>query len=390
MRILLTSSAYPFLSTETGATLRWSEGARLRMLYMVSHIEIAPRGVRVLYAQHAPRGRRWNTPTACSATTDGLCASNQSLLFPSPPIQGSLLLIDDANRSSALMNGEGPFIVTDPKAAGAHLTDPLAQAYALADQCVDHGVGRAFVDPAVDPWMYTVTACDAMEGHMVALWSESDATVRLSPQTFGPMAYCVMLLQAVLCMYFATSIASFVDNPKSAPQYASGSAVFMVVSCFLLDGVHGVPFVTSSDANCFWISGLFALYLSACAVLWGDASQAGEACVHALGTMACAVYRTPENAYAGLLALILAVRLWDKLLQWERWLYHASGAKTIPEGGRAWAMGIECVLSAPVLLCCARVGLATQFDPPARWPFFAGVAAYISFAFSLQRSIHGG
>jgi hypothetical protein len=366
---MLTSASYPFLTTETNSVLEWSDAAHLQRLYRALWIEVAPRGVRLITeGQRWAPARRWSARTPCAPTPYALCRSNQSRLFPSQ---------------------DSPFDVMDRDSARALLTDPIARSYALEDSCLDHGQGRALLNPNVSAPFYTVTACDIMNGHLVALWDADADGIQLAPQTFGPMAYCVVLLEAVACLYFATTIASHQSASSESSVYAaSASALCLVLSCILLASIHGVPFVVDADARHFGCVCAVAVYLALAAMVWMDTAQAGEACVHALSAMVCAIYRSPENAYAGLLAIVLAVRLWDKLLQWERWFYSTCPTIVPPStSARAWAHAFDCLFTAPILVAGTRLGLAPQFDlSAARWPFFAGVSAYISFVFALQRA----
>jgi hypothetical protein len=279
--------------------------------------------------------------------------------------------------------------------------DAVARAYIeqTEDACADHGVGRRLLllggnasnhdnrssSSSASPLIIrmTVTACDVMDGHLVALWDVGAGGLRLTGQTFGPMAYGAMLLQAAAALYLAT---------LAAPPPATSAVVGGLVAGCVAAAVRGeLRFVTTDDARFFWCVGAWALFLASSGWCLDDAAQRGEACLHALSLMACAVNRTPENAYAGLLALVLAVRLWDKVLQWERWLYASSSLLADdeappPKGLRALVHGVDCVLSAPVLLGGARIGLAPSFfATEARWPFFAGTGLYICFVFATHR-----
>ena len=352
-RILLTNVSYPHLTTETNALLRWGEAQRLQTLHGARWIEVAPRGIRIVPGDSAESlGARWSPPTPCVAVPDALCATPQGLLFPSP----SPLALGFFNN----------YVVVSPALARRTLTrDPIALAYATEDACAMHGIGRVLMAEPAPPsslagnyYYYTATACDVMEGHLVALYDTFEGTVRLAPQTLGPMGYCVVLLQAVACLYFATS--------TSTPAAAAIAAATLAMSNALVAGVHGIPFLLAEDAAFFWAQNLFA-FATALLPMPDNNNAAQDACIHALSATACAVYRTTENAYEGIVGAVLLVRAWAKLL------------RATPSAA------IDSALTWGLVLWGARLGVAPQLGSPReRWPFFAGLALYISLAFAVM------
>ena len=403
-RIMLGPSAYPYLATETGATLRWADAERLALLHRARWVEVAPRGIRVgVDVAAATAMRRWSDPVPCAlspaATAEhALCATARAVLLPSPAALGSA---EESNYSSPSLADSSYYVVGAFFGAfgaeGAEAFDAVAEAYARADACALHGVGRVLPGAPGAPGAvgagnnnnnYTVTACDVMDGHLVALFDLDAQTVRLAPQTFGPMAYSAVLLASVGCLFFATAISS---SSSSAGSGASGgaaaraalTALALVSACALLVLVHGAPFVTDADGRFFWAECAFAVFLAVRARATANEAQGGEACAHALAAMACAVYRTPENAYAGLLCAVLLVRLWGKLLAWPP---PAPAAQARTAQAFFFFEAADILGSTALTAWGARIGVAPQFAPAsARFPFFAGVALFISFVFALQR-----
>jgi hypothetical protein len=351
-RILLTNTSYPHFSTETGALLRWGESQRLQNVHSARWIEVAPRGIRLVADGQTGGGRRWSAPTPCLPIADALCATPRGLLFPSPPMLADAQTLAYYAMSPAL-------------AERALVNDSVALAYAMENACALHGAGRVLVDESLSldglGYAYTATACDVMEGHLVALYDTVENTVRLAPQTLGPMAYCITLLQAVACLYYATSSSS-----RHAPALV---ALSLTISNALVTLVHGVPFLLVEDAAFFWCQALFAAASAVAALACGGADSA-DACVHALSATACVVYRSTENAYSGLVCAVLLVRAWTRLLQ------------VTP------AHALDCALAWGLVLWQARIGVAPQLGAPReRWPFFAGLALYISLVFARRRFV---
>ena len=355
---LMLASAYPYFATDAGP-LRWSDATQLNALHRALWVEVAPRGIRFVEDGGTPFEEK-EEGTPCEVRTHGaLCQTANATLFVS---------IDFVDHAVQV-----PWTADDTH-------DAVARAYIeqTHDACAEHGEGRTLLRLSSDARM-TVTACDVVDGQLVAQWHVGAGRMRLTGQTFGPMAYGVMLLQAAACLYLATL--------SETPRGTSAAVAGVVAGC-VAAAAHGIPFVTHDDARFFWCVGAWALCLAASGWCVDDEGQRREACLHALSMLACAVNRTPENAYAGLLALVLAVRLWDKLLRWERWLYYVDeddyGAPTV---ACAWVHAVDCVLSAPIVLGGARVGLAPLFRSAsdARWPLFAGTGLYMCFVFALYR-----
>jgi hypothetical protein len=379
------TSAYPFFATDAGP-LRWSDATYLNALHRALWVEVAPRGIRFVERETSRDPSEDLRGTPCLVRTHGaLCQTANATLFVSSEFSAHPVQV--------------PWM-----ASASH--DAVARAYIdqTHDACAEHGEGRLLLWSGADnnnnnassmPPRMTVTACDVMDGQLVALWDVGVGRMRLTGQTFGPMAYGVMLLQAAACLYVTTL-------PKT-PSGASAVVVGLVGGC-VAAAAHGIQFVTVNDARFFWCIGAWALCLAICGWCVDDAAQRREACLHALSMMACAVHRTPENAYAGLLALVLAVRFWDKVLRWERWLSMTmmQGDENVklekreeeepenedmPTGVCALVHAVDCLLSAPILLGGARVGLAPLFQSAsdARWPLFAGTGLYMCFVFALYR-----
>ena len=210
---------------------------------------------------------------------------------------------------------------------------------------------------------YTVTACDVMQGHLVAVYDTTDGTLHLLTQSFGPMAYFGVIVQSVLCLYYATASSSLTNAPALV-------ALWLQASCALLLVTQGVPFLTAADAMhaVLWLAVGIALALHSWLAHAED--EGTEACLYALGSLATLMYRTPEHAYAGVLCAVLVVRQWEKLLLVKK--------RKSPL--------FNLFLTTVALATLADTGVAPQCTPPERWPFYAGLGVYMGFALALLRS----
>ena len=427
-RLQLSDSAFPFLATDAGALLRWSSGDMLEVLHYAQWIEVAPRGIRIGRTEPLMvDSTNIVKAQACEAIENALCTMPDGLLFPSPPPE-----------QVAIVPPASPFPVVDPWVArlplvaasseddndeeddlsvlvrrpnGTHSLEGMyayyagqtggrsvPMTYALQGACALNGQGRELVprrsrlladdnnDPKAFFLQYTVTACDVLQGQLVAVYEPSTSTLRLLTQSFGPMPYCVALIQAAVCLYYATAVASANTLSKSGTQMAAGAALWLLSGCLLL-GSGSPPFLTLSDVVHFWTWSTTGVLLAVGALATNDADRAAEACIYALGALADLAYRTPENAYGGLLCLALTVRQWQKLLRW-RVEMAIEDATFTQRSGVGIIMLLDLAVTTPLLALSAELGAAPHCRYPERWPFYGGIGVYMGFIVAVHRLRH--
>ena len=421
-RLQLSDSAFPFLATDTGALLRWSSGEMLEGLHYAKWIEIAPRGIRIGQIDPLMLGMddRHMKAQACEAVENALCAMPDGLLFPSPPPEEvavvppttAFAVVDPwvarlpmmasspdeqeddlsvlVRRPNGTRSLEGMYAYYAGQTGGRSV--PMT--YALQGACALNGQGRELVvsrravnaEDASFFLKYTVTACDVLQGQLVAVYEPGTGTLRLLSQSFGPMPYCVALIQAAVCLYYATVVVA--NSPSSSSskstggaQMPSSAALWLLSGCLLL-GWGSPPFLTNNDAAHFWAWSVTGVLLAVGALVAEDAERAAEACVYALGALADLAYRTPENAYSGLLCLALTVRQWQKLLRWRM------DMAINEERDIAWLALLDLVVTTPLLALSAELGVAPHCRYPERWPFYGGIGVYMGFAVAVHRLRH--
>jgi hypothetical protein len=306
----------------------------LRMLYASDWIEIAPRGLRSITT-------RWSYPlastalrAACNVTSaHALCSF---LLFGRPP---ALFLPDDD------LPVIGIAAATTAASARQQLPPVLALfADASLRACAHNGDGRRLVLDG-PPYYYTITACDIIEGGLVVRFAPMQQQLYVLPQTFGPVAYCIMLSLAAACLYHMT-------NPPASSALMMMVSLLAVTCCVLVWLLHDIPFGAQADALHF---GLMCL-----ACLLRPHTQ--EACLYALAAFVDAVYRTAENPYALLLCAVLAVRLWQLLLA--------------PHPSKR----LDLTLTAAALCLTLEVGIVPQLAHDHTWPMVLGTSAFVAYA----------
>jgi hypothetical protein len=187
------------------------------------------------------------------------------------------------------------------------------------------GTGRVYTPDSA----YSVTSCDVMGGKYIVVYHKDNESVFVYPQSFGPIAYLLILTSATI------STGSITYLSKSEIPTSVGNTLFygyihhvillnalssiVVAGAIVLrDKIH---FHTLEDGIVFWIGifsgllyGLFVPVLRKTDTItkqWKKSFQI-DCCMYALESIATALYRTPENPYASILIFFMACRLWEK------------------------------------------------------------------------------
>ena len=326
-RIALTDSDSPTPLLSTGASndpVLWGGADMIRWLHESQIVEVGARGIRFVdpltTSAFGPPPR--SSAEDCESTPLALCETVSGLLFPSA--------VGNGIRVTGLLN---------PKlksSASQRYAD--AAGIACSSTFDGSGAGRTVV---MEPDIYTASACDVMQGHLVAIFSAGKVVV--VPQTFVPMAYTVVLIAILMCLYGV--------EPWSIGVCAAG-----VLACCLVYAHNGIPFLTIEDETHFWVS--------VAGTVLALASRSPDACICMLGTIADALYRSPETPYASIFVAVLAVRTWQKI--------RAGSAANI------WKH-LDLFFTILYLCLTAEIGLVPQFADREDWPIYGGVGAFATF-----------
>jgi len=152
-------------------------------------------------------------------------------LFASPPVNALDLQVSlestsnhtnsNATTKTTNSSGWGPKLTTNGvqvEISGVSmplLNSSILSFYAAAssDSCSSNGQGRVIIpskkNQNEDADLYTVSACDVLQGHFVLMYYPAENRVLLYSQTFGPMSYTAALLVRVntyifcyVCIFF--------------------------------------------------------------------------------------------------------------------------------------------------------------------------------------------
>jgi hypothetical protein len=149
--------------------------------------------------------------------------------------------------------------------------------------------------------VYFVSNCDVLRGHIVAMYDPNLNEVVLYSQTFGPMAYFLILIAALLCLYGASGENDKVNVSFMTATTFSILSMACTFSCGLLSIIRGIPFITIEDEVHFWSSIVCGLGMGSLGFIYSNSLYASDSCLFALISITVAMYRTPENPYMGIL-----------------------------------------------------------------------------------------
>ena len=180
----------------------------------------------------------------------------------------------------------------------------------------------------------------------------------------------------------------------------------------LLSIINGIPFLTASDEIHFCSSIACVCLLSVLSWIWQSDVLGSEACIYALCVLADAIYRTPENPYAGIFCVIFAINQWQKILVLCVFSPDANIAQNTPRCVEKIVMKkidndkkttthtaiqehkiskiINLVLTTFFMCLSIQTGLVPQFIQPEDWPIYGGVGAYVTFATAWYKARSAG
>ena len=359
-RIPLTDSetVTPYLWTNNAA-LQWNSAEMVRLLHQSQMVEVGARGVRFVKAGLQPLDDlKFAVQDRCnSSSTSALCDTGNGLLFPS----------------------SGTIVVTGlPSHEGVFLENRVARTLAQETACAERGDGRAVV---MKETVYTASACDIMQGHYVALYLPNQDEIALLPQTFGPMAYTMILVTCVICIYGASSL-----EQSSWQKYVTWSvSAAGTLACILLYAVSGIAFLTVADEAHFWMSVMGTILIIASDIvavqyfgtekLMMQHVKGIDLCIYMLGSIADALYRGPENPYAALFVVGLAIRAWQKIFT----VFFDIKERTTTSTVVVTLLHVKLCYNLIYLCLTIENGLVCQYEDEEDWPVYGGMGALATF-----------
>ena len=358
--------------SKTNDQISWNQQNWLDLIHSSEVIEVSSRGIRSILKEHSTVYNWWWIPArlritplstdVCRADYEVLCWMGvEGGLFPSKTTTVNVTGLMKPNFNSGVL-------ATYAKRSKDSCGDTAGEGW---------GSGRNIVP---NNSVYVVSSCDVLNGHLVIMFEPAAQKVFLFSQTFGPMAYFVVLSSSLLCLYGASGEV-FRKFPNSQMPLLLTSLISMssIASCMFLVLVHGIPFVTVGDETNFWVPGILGVWFAVIGIIKRETSQVEDSCIFALVTLTVAMYRTPENPYAGILISIIAIKQWKKCFK----LCQASSSG----GYESFWKQVDLVATTIYLCLLVEVGLIPQFAEPEDWPVYAAIGMYVSFIVAWYQEI---
>jgi hypothetical protein len=286
-------------------------------------------------------GRDAGSVSTCRSAPNALCETADGAFFPSPgdnaieitgqanPLFGSIAFSRIAWEARAACNGQD-----------------------------GRGQGRVLVK---DRPVYTVSACDALQGHLVTTYRPHLEEVTVQGQTLGSMAYTVMLVASLVAIYGASG-----DQGESWQEsmVIIGACWCGVLGCCFVHVVSGIHFLTREDEIHFWMS-VTGVALSTVRTE-PSAGRVSDICICMLCTVTDTLYRTPETPYASIFTCVMALRMWSKVRT----------VCTVESG--AW-LHVDAVFTVLFMCLTIETGLVPQYEDREDWPIYGGVGVFITY-----------
>jgi hypothetical protein len=347
-RIALTENEVPTPLLYTGGgimAIQWSSAEMVRSIHLSQAIEVGARGIRFVSARWTPLASFYKPSSSSTTTFVDTCNS-------------SALAFCDTGMGLVLPSLADNVIVTGLPSAG--LSNRIAQGFSqqASKACDERGDGRVML---LNASMYTASACDIMQGHLVLILRPADDEAMLFPQTFGPMAYTVILITCLICIYGASSL-----EQTSWQKYVTwGVCAAGTTACCLLYALSGIAFVTAEDQAHFWMSvvgtilvvgadAIATFYFSKEKMLMQHVKGI-DLCIYMLGSIADALYRSPETPYATIFVTALAIRAWQKIYTL---FFDVTTCQNI---GVLWILHLKLLYNLMYLSLTAECGLVSQY-----------------------------
>jgi hypothetical protein len=282
------------------APFTWSHMFLGKLVHQSRVVEVGPRGA--LFVLYDAEGQ--TPPPHTSKVAQTTCAPSENALCSTP--EGDVL-------PSALLRSGTAAPTTYNVTASARLTrDPVLRALGrITDACKLEGNGGSRMYHREEAESsegastnYTVTACDVLQGTHVLVYEPRTRRLTLRAQTFGPVAYVIVLVSAGIHIgVLAMGPASVSGNWWAFACNGLAS----IVACAVLYVNGEVHFHSWEDDVLFWANGLCALV--------SLVRRKDEAYLFALSMMAATLYRTHETPYAPILGYVFGYRTWVQVLQ---------------------------------------------------------------------------
>lgn len=367
------------ITSKSLETFSWSNVFLGNFLHKSELIEIGPRGIRFIFHHD----KQLEAPSIveksekCKPTDLALCQADEGWVLPS--------------------EGKWKDAVFKITSDGRLLQDAVLRLLANETAChgENQGVGRAYChfNSSQKP-QYSITSCDILQGKYIIVYVKSAETVLLYSQTFGPIAYFLVLISATIS---TGAIAYLSKAPLQAKKNSEVVVVVVmtevvvvkedvgqrfvahalninacssIIVCAAIFFRHKIQFHTDEDALVFWASVISGLIYSILVLQSPDSPFQIDACMYALETISIALYRSPENPYSFILSLFMACRIWEKYFL----LCHGRN-QHFPLSSRY----LDVILALVNFHLICEIGVKPQYMFQEIWPFYFTMILFLTY-----------
>lgn len=386
-------------STSNGNTdkeLSWNSPLFLKTLHSSCIVEISSRGIRSLEGslnkkygncdanavfidkkvQNLKTSMYVSLMDVCNATYESLCwIKTQGGFFPSNKYNESQIIFSGRQQPPFSSTVLKHFHSLSKKHCGSN-NDGLSKL----------GQGRQYsLNVSFEKDKYFVTACDILQSGLVLLYEPIMNRIRVVPNTFGPFAYCVIIILSLIFLY---GISLKYENLDSEKDKESKYKIFLfgfVCVCtsfvmLLFSILDGITFIAVQDEIYFYVSSVLCIVIAVIGMVIQKVFYISDACLYGLCSICTAIYRTPENPYAAAISIGLALDSWKKIYKMMSFNFIDSLEGQYFD---IYCLFIDISLCAFMLCSTLELGLVPQFQEREDWYIYSGIGCFASFASNL-------
>jgi len=248
------------------------------------------------------------------------------------------------------------------------------------------GLGRVYSLNLTED-KYYVTACDILQSALLLLYEPIVNRIRIIPSTFGPFAYCVIIIIALIFLY---GISLKYENLDAKEDLSAKTIKYKIyffgfisictgLVLILFSLIDGIAFIVVQDEIYFYVSAVLCILLALFGMYLQKMFYISDACLYGLCSICTTIYRSPENPYAAAISMGLGIDAWKKIYK----LMGASFQSAPAPSSDAWFLFLDVTICAFMLCSTLELGLVPQFDEIEDWYVYSGIGCFASFASNL-------
>lgn len=252
----------------------------------------------------------------------------------------------------------------------------------------NQGRGRTFIQLSVsDMDVYSISSCDIMNSNIHVVYTPFNNKIQLIMDTYGPMAYCILLTVTVLLLYMISFNFQYMTDPNVKSMFnlhvviSSMICICTSLSLLLSYFIFSFVFLNIEDEIYFILSIILTLS-SSCIGLYVKTNEINfQSCIWTLSSIACIVYRSPENPYIFLIAFVFAIEMWYTLYNI---INIASKQQPTHQDTMEWIYQLaKLSMTMVYIFLCLELGIKHLYKEPEDWIIYAGMGFLVTYSIHL-------